>query len=335
MRDVSDIYHKFVNRLIVGACCAVLKFVEKITPVFPYDNYKTGGIYVNPKGRKLISLYSSHIDKLMREYARYLVEVKEQRLLGPDEEVDHVDNDCTNDDVDNLQILSNSDHRYKTDAFKGTLNVVMFCPICKQKFIRRYTWTHLRHDDWVMSMCSIECNSKYRQILISSDITKWVRQHQVLYIIRIRDFEYREFLGDLYPHCEILTFGSREMIDENGMCKDIPGLTEYCWNFVTPLEDQISFIRNCLENGMTQLDIMNLLHIANVSSFINEHIPEFSRVYRQEKTIDIIRELPDGYYTSSEIGEMVNMYGSNLVGFLRRNAPELLVKVRGAIRRDL
>jgi len=73
---------------------------------YPYSELYTGAnVYVGPDGRRRIYLYGKGI-KTTTAYARYLLAVKLGRFLTKDETVDHIDNDKTNDSIDNLQILS-------------------------------------------------------------------------------------------------------------------------------------------------------------------------------------------------------------------------------------
>lgn len=46
--------------------------------------------------------------KIFISYSRYLMCVKEGRILSKNEEVDHIDNNKTNDDPSNLQIITPS-----------------------------------------------------------------------------------------------------------------------------------------------------------------------------------------------------------------------------------
>lgn len=60
------------------------------------------------------------------------------RLLGRDEHVDHVDGDCTNDTIANLQVLSNSEHGKKTakQLGRGIELCAGVCPVCQMEFTR-------------------------------------------------------------------------------------------------------------------------------------------------------------------------------------------------------
>lgn len=89
-------------------------------------------------GRARVCLVNSKTDRTFMAYARYLMGVKLGRPLTEDEEVDHIDTDGTNDDLDNLQVLSVSEHKKKTDEENttGRTMVELHCSFCGCAFER-------------------------------------------------------------------------------------------------------------------------------------------------------------------------------------------------------
>lgn len=91
----------------------------KIQLQYPYnEKWDHGKIFVNADNRRMISLLSTEdfTRNSMTSYARYLLAVQEGRFLTSNEEADHIDEDETNDDLSNLQILTIAEHRAKTKA---------------------------------------------------------------------------------------------------------------------------------------------------------------------------------------------------------------------------
>ena len=87
----------------------------KIDLEYPYNTlWNNGYIVINPEGRRNVVLFNSQIDRSTVSYARYLMSVKLGRFLTDQEEVDHIDNNKTNDDPNNLQILTPEQNREKT-----------------------------------------------------------------------------------------------------------------------------------------------------------------------------------------------------------------------------
>ena len=86
----------------------------KIDLEYPFTElYKAGYTHVSSEGRRYITLkkFNGGIDGT--SYARYLMSVKLGRFLTNQEEVDHIDNNKTNDDPNNLQILTPEQNREK------------------------------------------------------------------------------------------------------------------------------------------------------------------------------------------------------------------------------
>lgn len=61
----------------------------------------------------MVCLFNSKKERTTISYARYLMSVKLNRFLDRNEEVDHIDNDKTNDSIENLQILSSKENKEK------------------------------------------------------------------------------------------------------------------------------------------------------------------------------------------------------------------------------
>jgi len=126
----------------------------------PYSlDWRFGYLVTNGEGRRTIILFNSNEERTSTSYARYLVSVKEGRYLSKEEHVDHIDNDKTNDCLNNLQILSLKENNKKESERRGRLMVEMLCPCCSKKFSRRKGTTFLVNCyKNRLSSCSKECS---------------------------------------------------------------------------------------------------------------------------------------------------------------------------------
>jgi hypothetical protein len=111
----------------------------KIDLEYPYNEmWSHGRLRVNSNGRRALCLYSSETrGRKTISYARYLLAVKHGRFLLPTEEADHIDEDGTNDSIDNLQILSPEANQRKKRRHRGRRMVMLKCPQCSAEFSRR------------------------------------------------------------------------------------------------------------------------------------------------------------------------------------------------------
>lgn len=127
-----------------------------------YDGYKIYGPY--GQQRKMIALVSPEHRTTM-SYARYLMSLHIGRELTEQEEVDHIDDDCTNDVIENLQILTPVQNREKRDQrMREKASVTLICPECSKEFTRLRRNTNLRFKDKRASSpscCSRSCSGSY------------------------------------------------------------------------------------------------------------------------------------------------------------------------------
>lgn len=93
----------------------------KIELLHPFDNdWDYGYLIKNREKRQILCLYKCNGGTEKRKtiaYARYLVSVREGRYLKDTEYVDHIDEDKTNDSIENLQILTDLENKQKHAAF--------------------------------------------------------------------------------------------------------------------------------------------------------------------------------------------------------------------------
>ena len=88
----------------------------KLEAPYCYD-YKQGYLINGSESRKMVVLIANDGSKHCTAYARYLMAVQRGSYLLSNETVDHIDEDKTNDSVDNLQILSREDNVRKHASF--------------------------------------------------------------------------------------------------------------------------------------------------------------------------------------------------------------------------
>lgn len=156
--------------------------MAKIESLYPYEDYNVYTHFHKGKGRMYVTLKPSNAkerknksNKIMT-YARYLMSTSIGRELTNTEEVDHIDNDKTNDVLSNLQILTPEENNIKQGLLKGHRMLILKCPYCGIMFEAEKRKSHVVpsvHRDF--TACSQYCSLKFKSLVNNnpdSDIVK-------------------------------------------------------------------------------------------------------------------------------------------------------------------
>lgn len=126
----------------------------------PYEGYKVYGPYPDrTQGREVVTLWSS-THRTSTPYPRYLMAMHLGRLLTPEEEVDHIDGDPSNNDLENLRVVTPLENK----ARNTKPLVQLICPNCEQRFERkrnrvREAWGGATQ---MPTCCSRRCSGQYQ-----------------------------------------------------------------------------------------------------------------------------------------------------------------------------
>lgn len=131
----------------------------KVLPnVTPFEGYKVYGPYLAKReGRMTVRLRAEgRVDTML--YSRYLMCVKLGRRLTRDEHVDHINNDKTDDRLDNLQVLSARDNIKK--SMRKPAYMECTCGQCGKTFSRLRRQVKSRFGCG-KDFCSRQCSGAY------------------------------------------------------------------------------------------------------------------------------------------------------------------------------
>lgn len=123
---------------------------------------KVFGPYTRKDGRKHVILYELNKVRRTVSYPKFLLEQKLGIQLNKNETVDHINNDYTNDDFSNLQVLTRADNIRKSNIAK-IINVS--CGWCGNNFtllLRVYKYRITNKNKSKRVFCSVSCGSKYQ-----------------------------------------------------------------------------------------------------------------------------------------------------------------------------
>jgi len=151
---------------------------------FPYNEYK-GYIVINKENRRHVCLvHTITKQRTTTSYARYLISVKEGRILTNLEEVDHINGDKTDDSLDNLQILSKNENIRKSFSHRSRKMVEMTCPNCNEIFSKPLNCTHLQKKGKYTS-CSSKCSYEVLKNGYSIEQLRELGKNQIIRHYRI------------------------------------------------------------------------------------------------------------------------------------------------------
>lgn len=128
---------------------------------YPFNMwYRKGYLRVDSKGRKRVDMRNNKHDSTTTSYARYLMCVKMGDLIPDEYDVDHINGDCSDDRIENLQVLRKDIHYEKTRSETAPRIVKDFiCANCNGVFKRELRQTYGR----VNLFCSRKCNALYNR----------------------------------------------------------------------------------------------------------------------------------------------------------------------------
>lgn len=105
---------------------------------------------------------------------RIIMENHLGRVLNTNEVVHHIDGNKKHNIIENLQVLTNSEH-VKLHASKGRTMVKLKCPECGREFIREKVRTYLTKNRGNYTCCSAQCRGKFSRKIQLYGITEQVK----------------------------------------------------------------------------------------------------------------------------------------------------------------
>lgn len=122
---------------------------------YPFEGYTLYIVFHKKEGRRMAQLVNGSVHRTTMSYARYLMSVQLGRLLTEDEHVDHINDDKSDDRLENFQILTQKENREKFTKSNPATLLSFVCPICSCEFklSKQRAWGKLN------PCCSKKCGS--------------------------------------------------------------------------------------------------------------------------------------------------------------------------------
>lgn len=159
---------------------------NRIELEYPYTTkWLSGYTVINRENRKHVLLISEDGSRSSTSYARYLMSVYLGRFLNEDEYVDHIDDDKTNDVIENLQILTFLENSRKEANRRGRLMAEIKCPVCGSIFTRRKGLTQaLESLKGKVTCCSKACSSSFKRMNLTKEERDKISEESLLRVFR-------------------------------------------------------------------------------------------------------------------------------------------------------
>lgn len=127
--------------------------------------WRNGYLITNRENRRHVCLVNNDGDRTTISYARYLMGVKLGAIVSSDFEVDHKDDDKTNDDINNLQLLTKLENSLKENEryrIHEQVRYTLHCTNCESPFIlTEREWKMRVAQNLVNICCSRSCSGQY------------------------------------------------------------------------------------------------------------------------------------------------------------------------------
>jgi hypothetical protein len=137
--------------------------LEKQLPFNEFDCYK---IFHKKEGRWQVCV----VDPLAKKrttilYSKYLISIKEKRMLNKGEQVDHIDGNKLNDSVENLQIVTGEENRRRHAVLHSAIKLKHKCPVCDQVFERTQQRSYQKTKNGKSICCSRRCGGRKKSFI--------------------------------------------------------------------------------------------------------------------------------------------------------------------------
>lgn len=164
----------------------------------PYKSmYASVSVHANTDGRKLIALIKPDGKGTVTSYARYLYGVKLGHLVPDDLEVDHINDDKTDDRIENLQLLTPEQNRLKQQYHYIEHEQVCYgfeCTYCETRFLLTERQVKMRLAQNVENaFCSRACSFNFNRENKEKAIGKTITEEQISLIKDLRSQGYSSY----------------------------------------------------------------------------------------------------------------------------------------------
>jgi hypothetical protein len=108
----------------------------KIKSEYPFDDWTCYKVFHKKMKRWQVCMINKRKERKTILFSKYLMSIKEKRILRSSEEVDHLDGNPLNDCISNLEIVTKEENRNRQKKFIKRKTKELKCSYCFQVFKR-------------------------------------------------------------------------------------------------------------------------------------------------------------------------------------------------------
>lgn len=151
------------------------EFKKRYIELYPEIRILYGPYIRKTDNRKIITVHFYDGKCSSKQYAKALYEVYIGQKLGYDDTIDHIDGNLTNDDIENLQIITRVDNAKK--SAKHLLLIFDNCVYCGKEFQLSSSQINNYKSKWHKNsagpFCSRQCSGKYGKAIQENRIARF------------------------------------------------------------------------------------------------------------------------------------------------------------------
>lgn len=137
--------------------------------------YRAAYLFKNNKNRNVVELVhknSTKTNPIKRfiSYAKYLWISDNRKEVPEGYEVDHINDDGTDDRIENLQLLTKAENIRKSFLYRPRQKSVLICPVCNKEFEKENRFLNRCNNP---NCCSRRCSGLYAHGIRNIDVKKY------------------------------------------------------------------------------------------------------------------------------------------------------------------
>lgn len=285
-------------------CYGYLKLEGPYADLFLYGIFKIH----KKSGRRHVLLYNPITkESLFIQYSRYIYTVYTNKFIPEGYEVDHIDNNFTNDNISNLQLLTRKENyekyrKHYTENIQQNYYTELTCNNCNKKFTRQKK--RVEKESFENAYCSKDCETEYRNkykieincaccnksfLINKQTYTHYKNRNQ-------QNFWCSDNCRIKFKERNLFNFVSKELLEYLSLNTNLTNIANY-------FKVNKSTIRDWkIKLGLSE-DIMTLQRPSKLKSLKDKSYLVINKIPNKEEVVNLLKE----YFTITDISDYIKI----------------------------